>query len=241
MVVGANAIHLVIAHGGRPSQAGVMSEVSGLPGGFIILWTAFLAFSALGLWQAMEVVFGRRYRSTRQRVLQKASSSCLTAIYIFLAVETATFALEEARRQESLSTKSHVSLELMQSTLGELFLVAVGAAIFGIGVFFIVKGIRRTHKKDLKSVKGLVGATAVVLGTIGYIAKGAIVCGAGVLIAYSALAYAPDKAQGVSAVFQTMRRQPYGPALLTLAGLGLCSYGLYLAYRAKSGKMANDY
>ncbi len=241
VLIGVNAIHMVIAHGGRPSEAGVMSEISGLPGGFIALWVAFIALLALGVWQTLEVLFGRRYTSKRQRVLKKSSASGLAIIYIFLAVATASFALDDARRRESLSEKSQLSLELMQTTPGRLLLVVLGATIFGFGTFFIVKGLRRTHRKDLISATGVVGAAAVVLGTIGYIAKGAVICGAGTLVAYSAFAYNPDKAEGISAVFQTVRRQPYGPTLLTAAGVGLVCYGLYLGYRAKNGKMANDY
>ncbi|SDS78616.1 protein of unknown function [Brevibacterium sandarakinum] len=42
-------------------------------------------------------------------------------------------------------------------------------------------------------------------------------------------------------MFQTMRHQQFGPALLTAAGLGLINYGLYLGCRGKIGTRANDY
>ncbi|GAA1846934.1 hypothetical protein GCM10009813_06350 [Brevibacterium marinum] len=217
-----------------------MTEVADLPEGFLVLWAAFLTFAALAVWQTLEVVFGHRYRSTHNRVIQKGSSIGLTVIYIALAVATATFALGGSDSR-SRAKKSHLSLELMQTLQGRLMLAAVGAVIFGFGVFFIVKGIRRGHRKNLKTTDGGFGTTAVILGAIGYPAKGAIVCFAGALVAYSAFAFDPSKAEGVGAVFQTMRQQQFGPALLTAAGCGLISYGLYLGCRAKIGTMANDY
>ena len=240
VLIGVTAIRVATGHSGRPTEASVMTEVADLPEGFLVLWAAFLAFAALGVWQALEVVFGHRYRSTRQGTIQKGSSVGLTVIYIALAVATATFALGGSGSR-SRAKKSHLSLELMQTMQGRLILAAVGAVIFGFGVFFIVKGIRRGHRKNLKTINGGFGMTAVILGTIGYPAKGAIVCFAGALVAYSAFAFDPAKAQGIGAVFQTMRQQQYGPALVTAAGIGLISYGLYLGCRAKIGTMAQDY
>lgn len=241
VLIGAISIRVATGHSGRPSQASVMTDIANLPEGFVVLWAAFLTFAALGVWQALEVIFGHRYRSAHQRVIQKGSSIGLTVIYIALAAVTVTFALGVSSTSRSRAKKSHLSLELMQTLQGRLLLAAVGAVIFGFGVFFVVKGIRRGHRKNLDTINGGFGRTAVILGTIGYIAKGAIICFAGVLVAYSALAFNPTKAEGIGAVFQTMRQQQFGPALLTVAGVGLISYGLYLCCRAKIGTMANDY
>ncbi|AZL10279.1 DUF1206 domain-containing protein [Brevibacterium aurantiacum] len=241
VLIGATSIRVASGHSGRPSQASVMTDIANLPEGFIVLWAAFLAFAALGVWQALEVVFGHRYRTTRHRVVQKGGSIRLTVIYVALAVATAMFALGVSDSSRSRAKKSDLSLELMQTLQGRLILAAVVAVIFRFGVFFVVKGIRRGHRKNLYTIDGGFGRTAVVLGAIGYIAKGAIVCFAGVLVAYSALAFVPRKAEGIGAVFQTMRQQQFGPELLNAAGVGLIIYGLFLACRAKIGTMANDY
>lgn len=112
VLIGVTAIRVTIGHGGKPTEASVMTDVADLPEGFLVLWAAFVTFAALGLWQALEVVFGHRYRSTHNRVIQKGSSIGLTVIYIALAVATATFALGGSGSR-SRARKSQLSLELM--------------------------------------------------------------------------------------------------------------------------------
>nr|WP_244954199.1 DUF1206 domain-containing protein [Spelaeicoccus albus] len=241
LLIGYAAIRLASGHGAKPSQAGVLTAVANEPGGAFALWVAAITFAALTIWHALELCFGRGYRSTYRRVMQKGSSVGLILIYGALAIVTVRYALGGTNSHKSNARKSDLSVELMQTLAGRLFLAAVGATIFGIGVFFVVKGLRRAHRKNLKRTSGFFGRTAVVLGMIGYIAKGLVICSAGMLVGYSTITFEPAKAEGISTVFRTIQGQPTGPAGLVAAGLGLASYGLYLGCRARFGTMPNDY
>lgn len=75
------------------------------------------------------------------------------------------------------------------------------------------------------------------LGLIGYIAKGLVIAGAGVLVIVAASLSQPDKATGLDAALKTLGAQPYGAILLSVAGLGVITYGLYSFAMARYAKM----
>lgn len=241
LLIGYAAIRLASGRGAKPSQAGVLTSIATEPGGVFALWIAAFTFAALTIWHGLELYFGRGYQTTYRRVVQKGSSSGLIAIYGVLTVVTVRYALGGTNSHKSNAEKSDFSVELMRTLPGRLLLAAIAAAIFGIGVFFVVKGLRRAHRKNLQSTSGFFGRTALVVGTIGYIGKGLVICSVGTLVAYATVTFEPAKAEGISALFRTIQGQQFGPLELVAAAIGLGSYGLYLGCRAKLGIMPSDY
>ena len=65
------------------------------------------------------------------------------------------------------------------------------------------------------------------LGVIGYIAKGLVIAGAGVLVIIAASVLQPDKATGLDGALNT-RRSTLGAILLILTCVGIIIYGLLL-------------
>jgi hypothetical protein len=49
----------------------------------------------------------------------------------------------------------------------------------------------------------------------------------GVLVIVAVFQSDPGKASGLDAAVKTLGAQPFGPALLVAAGLGIAAYGLY--------------
>ena len=62
---------------------------------------------------------------------------------------------------------------------------------------------------------------------VGYIAKGLVIAGAGVLVVGAASRSQPNTTTGLDGALNTLGAQPYGAALLIAAGLGIITYGLY--------------
>ena len=75
------------------------------------------------------------------------------------------------------------------------------------------------------------------LGTVGYIAKGLTIAGAGILVIIAVSRTDPEKATGIDGALKTLGAQPYGAALLIAAGLGIITYGLYSFAMARYTKM----
>jgi hypothetical protein len=65
------------------------------------------------------------------------------------------------------------------------------------------------------------------LGRIGTVSRGVVFALAGALVVSAAWTYDPQKAGGLETALMTLRDQPYGSYLLTLAGVGLAIFGVY--------------
>ena len=116
---------------------------------------------------------------------------------------------------------------------GTIALIA-GGIIVAVGGYHIYKGASRTFLDDLK---GKSSDLVRRLGMVGYIAKGLAIAGAGVLVIVAASHSEPNKATGLDGALKTLGAQPYGAALLTAAGLGIITYGLYSFAMARYTKM----
>ena len=103
-----------------------------------------------------------------------------------------------------------------------------------MGGYHVYKGASRNFLDDLK---GNSSDLVRRLGTAGYIAKGLVIAGAGVLVVVAASRSEPTTTTGLDGVLKTLGAQPYGAALLIVAGAGIITYGLYSFAMARYTKM----
>jgi Domain of Unknown Function (DUF1206) len=127
-----------------------------------------------------------------------------------------------------------MSARLMQTDGGTVTLIAAGVIIVAVGGYHIYKGASRNFLDDLK---GDSSDLVRRLGMVGYIAKGLVIAGAGVLVVVAASRSEPNTATGLDGALKALGAQPYGAALLVAAGLGMIAYGLYTFAMARYTKM----
>ena len=113
----------------------------------------------------------------------------------------------------------------------------IGLVVFGIGVFFVVRGITKKFTKDLTVPSGPTGRAVVGLGVAGYIAKGVAVAVVGVLFVVAAFTLDPSKASGMDGALLSLAALPFGVVILIVVGAGLIAYGIYLGARARWGHL----
>ena len=78
----------------------------------------------------------------------------------------------------------------MQTGAGTIALIAAGVIIVAVGAYHVYKGASRTFLDDLK---GTSSDLVRRLGTVGYIAKGLVIAGAGVLVIVAASRSQPNR------------------------------------------------
>jgi hypothetical protein len=103
-----------------------------------------------------------------------------------------------------------------------------------VGGYHVYKGASKKFLKDL-NVSGGTGITWV--GIIGYVAKGLVLAGAGVLVLVATITADPAKASGIDAAVKTLGSAPFGKILLIVAALGLAAYGAYGFIRSRHADM----
>ena len=106
--------------------------------------------------------------------------------------------------------------------------------MIGVGGYHIYKGASQKFLDDLK-VSG--GPVLTPIGMTGYIAKGTVLAGAGLLVIVATLRADPAKAAGIDAAVKTLGQAPFGRLLLILAAVGFAAYGAYCFVLARFARM----
>ncbi|QGN34040.1 DUF1206 domain-containing protein [Microlunatus sp. Gsoil 973] len=216
------ALQLAWGHSSaKPNQQGAIAELSHTPVGPVLLWILAIGFFTLVVWRLTLAVRGFAWMRGRKRTAKRWGSVGHAVVYGFLGVICLRFALGSG---SSGSSGRGVTGRLINNTAGQILLLAVAAAVFGIGVHQVVKGIRTTFRDELQD-RG--GPVLVTFGQIGYIAKGIAVMIIGVMIAWATVSHHPGKAGGLDVAFRTIKDQPFGPVLLTALAVGIGCFGLY--------------
>jgi len=237
VIIGYLAIRIALGTGGGSAdQSGALAALSAKPGGVIALWAAVIALVIMALWRLAETALGRstdpKSQSTTSEVLDRTKAFALAVVYFAFAYYTLGFA--RGAGKSTGAENSGLSARLMQTATGTVVLIGGGVIIVAVGGYHVYKGASRSFLDDLK---GTPSDLVRRLGLIGYIAKGLVIAGAGVLVIVAASLSEPDKATGLDVALKTLGAQPYGAVLLSLAGLGVITYGLYSFAMARYTKM----
>jgi hypothetical protein len=233
-------IILRIAFGarGNADQSGALTTLAKQTGGALMLWIAAVGLVALGLWRIAEAIVGSKPgegsgpRQDDAPAWKRAKSLGLAIVNFAIAISAARFAMGSGR--ESTQQNAGLSAQMMQSGWGKAVLILVGLGLVAVGGYHVYKGASKKFFKDLR-VFGGTGITAV--GVTGYVAKGAVLAGAGVLVMVATLQADPSKATGLDAAVKTLGHAPFGKVLLVAAALGIAAFGAYSFVRTRYGRM----
>lgn len=236
LLVGYIILRLALGSGGSADQSGALATLAGQTGGKVVLWIAAIGLFALALWHLAESVVGSK---PGERTGDDDSPAWKRAKSIGLAIANAAIAFSALQYamgsgQSSGQQNSGMSAQLMQSGGGKLLLILVGLGVAAVGGYHVYKGATKKFFKDLR-VSGGTGVTAV--GMAGYIAKGLVLGGAGLLVIIATLQADPAKASGLDAAVKTLGQAPFGKFLLILAAVGIAAFGAYSFVRSRYGRM----
>lgn len=230
VLLGALAIQLGINHFADADQSGAMEQLGQLPGGFVLLWVSMIGLLSLAVWLIIEAGLMRAGTPAKRwaRRLQNVGKALAYAALALTALGVA-----QGHPSDASSSTRTLSGQILALPGGAVLLVLVGLAVVGIGVFLLIKGVRRRFLRDI-DIPDLPGAgTALtVLGVVGYAAKGFVLGVAGTLFVVAAVTVRPDEASGLYGAFESLSTLPLGVALLIATGAGLIASGVYNVLRA---------
>jgi hypothetical protein len=198
------------------SQQGALQELAGEPLGGVLLWTIAIGLFALVIWRILELTYG-------DLDLEKKLSSAGRGI-IYLALGVSAIKVAVGSGGSSSGQQRTVSARLMEHGAGRALIIGVGLAIIALGIRQIYKAITAKFTEDL--TPGVSEAT-ILLGRIGYAAKGIAFIIVGALFGWAAIDYDPQKAGGLDTALRTIKDQPFGSVLLTILALGIVAFGVF--------------
>jgi len=231
-------VRLALGSGGNADQSGALATLGNRTGGAVALWIAAIGLFALALWRVAESIVGShpndpsKHDEGAKKQFKRVKSIALAVIYCSLAISAIRFA--NGAGQSSGQQNAGTSAKLMQSGLGKAALVVIGLVVIAVGGYHIYKG---ASQKFLDDLKGANGTLVPRVGTVGYIAKGTVLVGAGLLVIVATLRADPAKAAGIDAAVKTLGEAPFGKFLLILAAVGFAAYGVYCFVLARYARM----
>ena len=226
-----------IAFGSRGKQAdtsGALRTVAGHPGGIVVLWLLAVGFAGLVIWRFAEAVYGQAGPGGRAAG-KRLGSLARAVLYAFICGSVVSFILGTGGKTSGNTQSKDVTARLMAHGGGRWLVALIGVGVAAAGVALAVYGIRRKFTKHLHMAQMSRRTAKVVtnLGVVGYVARGAVCCVAGVFLADAAVSFNPQKAQGIDGSLLKLATTPLGPGLLVAVALGLVIFGIYSACEAR--------
>ena len=236
IVIGAIAIALALGQPGQAEPTGAIEQLAANPWGPAVMWACLVGCAGLSLWQLSEATLRARHLPAGKRLGKLISSGFLAVAYASVGFSFAGFAV--GVRGDSGDSTKDFSTALVRGPFGVPALIALGLTVIGVGIYFIVKGIRKQFKEELHHFEGTRrGRVISGLGVAGHAAKGVALTLVGLLFVVAAARNQPGESTGLDGSLKALRDHPAGPYLLMAIAAGLISYGVFALIRAKFGRM----
>jgi hypothetical protein len=224
---------LRIAMGDRSEQAnqnGALQEVADQPFGQGLIWIVAVGLVAYALWRLATAAFGVRADPTATKTSKRVKALLEGIGYGTVAVAAVRIAASGGSGSQGGGQGSEgLTAKVLDWPAGAWVVGLAGALIVGVGLYFIVEGVRADFTRELSL--GKVGPTlrrvAILLGRVGRIARGVAFGLIGGLVVAAAVTYDPSKAKGLDGALKTVASEPYGTWLLVFIALGLVAFGIY--------------
>lgn len=229
-------IALIVAFGGdaTPDQSGALRAIAGMPFGFAVLWTVAVALWALGAWKIVEGILVRGtppLRRWMRRLGQWGQG------VVFAAIGGIAAAVAMGARVSSEEATEAVSRGVLRVPGGVYVLAAAAIVVGAVGISFLVMGLRRSYRTQVRVPDGALGAAIDVLGVVGFVAKGVALAAVGVLLVIASIRGEAKTAGGLDGALTALLRLSLGPVVVGTIGAGLIAYGVFCFFRAKYARL----
>lgn len=218
-------------HRGSVATKGVAKEVLDLPAGRVLLVLAAVGMAGLVVWRLLDLLFGHRKEDGRELWLYRLGDLIKIGIWGALAWKAATTAAHDSTGGGGGLS----SADVLAWPGGQWLLGAAGLGILGYGLYYVRTGLSEAHADGLarEGRSGGSGTAYVLLGKVGYVAKGVTFALIGLLVGYAAVTERSGRVGGLDRAAREVLERPFGQWLLLLLALGMACYGLFNLVRAR--------
>ncbi|MHA6324027.1 DUF1206 domain-containing protein [Roseivivax sp. CAU 1753] len=218
-IVGALALSAAIRGGAAEGTTDAVSHLRAAPMGFVVIWAVAFGLFAYAVWRFVAAALDLERRGDDPSGLFARGGLVVTgALHAFLGASVLDLIPEDDESGGSWTQ------EVLALPFGRWLLLALGIAVFAVGLYYIYKGWAKKYKEHIR-VTTLTRRLAPVL-RIGIIAQGALIAVIGGLLGLAALTYSPDNAGGMGDALREIGAAPYGRVMLSVAGLGLLCFAV---------------
>lgn len=231
LTIGLIALQIALGGGGgeEADRHGALRAIAEKPLGHSTLVALVIGFVGYSVWRLLEAAVGHRDDDGATRSGKRALSLGRALLYSAFTYTTVKF-LAGGGSNGGSSGSDHtkpLTARVMAHSGGRLVVGAVGSAIIILSLIVVVQALRGKFLDKLEGQATTVERLTATVGRTGLIVRGLVFALVGWFVLHSAIEYDPDKARGLDDSLRTLAAQPLGPALLTIAAIGLLAFALW--------------
>lgn len=231
VLIASVAVQLALGDYHGAVTKGAFRTLAEQPIGDVLLVVVAAGMLLLVLWRLLDAAVGHREKEGAERWRLRGYDLVKAGVYGAVGYKAVTTGLGESSGNSSRTATA----KLMDLPLGVWIVAAVGVGVAAYGAAQIWRGLSEKHREHLtgEGRSGNAGSAYVLLGKVGYVAKGIAFVLVGGLFVYAAVDHKPKRSGGLDAVLSRLLAQPYGSWLLLAMAAGLACYGLFQIARAR--------
>jgi hypothetical protein len=220
-----------LAAAGSRKQAvgtrGALELLLAQPFGRAVLWSVSVGLLCFAIWRIIQASFDTdECGSDAKGIVRRIAMLGGAVVNLALCFLAASIALGVPAIADDNTTARDWTAWLLSKPFGRPMVMFVGASIVmtGLGLFW-----KATHAEFRQQIAADSDHRMwiVALGQFGYVTRGIVFAMIGAFLIVAAWRFNSGEAAGMSGALRALRHQPYGLYLLGLAGVGLCSYGVF--------------
>lgn len=218
----------------RLDHHGALHERAQHPFGAVVLWLVAAGMAVLVVWRVLELFVEHHHEGAWDRWRHRGVAVLKGIAYGLIGASAFSTVLGDSSTRSG-RTEETWSARLMGWPAGPWLVAGVGACFLAYAVGMAWRGLTGRHRKHLSAEgrSGESGTVYLLLGTVGYVAKGVAFGIVGSLFVWAALTHDPEKSGGLDQALGRLLHQPAGPWLLGAVAVGLACYGLFQLVRAR--------
>lgn len=239
------ALRLVTGADERVDKDGALEALARQRVGSALLVVVALGFAGYAVWRFLRAFTGDAEGSSasgKAKVWRRAADVARGLIYLALLYSTLKLLLGGRDEVGGRESERDWTIDLLRLGWGRPLVLATGVAAVGIGVGVIIRGFQRDFDKTLEKRRVPTWARSVlpVAGTLGYVARGGVVCVVGWFLARAAWQFDAQEAVGVAGALGRLSGELWGRVVLSAVAFGLLSFGVFSFVEAAYRKVLED-
>jgi hypothetical protein len=234
-VVAVLAIKVAVAEEGRTQdRQGALRTIADESFGSVLLAALAAGFAAYALWRFVQAFLDRDHEGHDVKGLGKRATFVGRGlIYTGLFLSTMSVLLGDGGG--SGNEEDRATAGVLEAPAGRWFVIAVGAAIAGVGLYNGYRAVTRKFERKLRLAELSRGArrAVVVVGVLGHLARFVVFSIIGWFLVKAALDFDAKEAVGLDGALAELAQQPYGQWVLFTVAAGILAYGIYAAVESR--------
>lgn len=242
-VFGVIAVRLAFlgsTEGEEASAGGAFSELVEKPFGAILVGATVVGLVAWAVTCFVAVASGRNgSKPGASDPLDRVRDALRGGVAVVLAVSGVRVLTqgEGAGTGGGSGEEREATARLMDAPAGQLLVGVVGLVLLGVGIYHVVKALRRDFLDtvDLGRLGGRVPRAALeTLGVVGHVGRGLVFAVLGGFVLLAAVEHDPDESQGIDGALRDLAGGGPGRVLLMAIAVGLVCFGLWTFVEARA-------